>query len=101
MKRRKADAKPKLSLKEKLADSVDMSKEIILDAAKIVFIGQREVTVENYKSIIEYTDTKIMLDSKPSRLKFEGSNLEVKTITQEFLYITGKISKLEFQTEVS
>ena len=101
MRKRKQDAGKKISLKERLADSVDMSKEIILDSAKIIFIGHREVTVENYKSIIEYTDTKIILDSKPSKLKFEGANLEVKTITQDFLYITGKISKLEFQTEVS
>ncbi len=101
MKKEKPNIKKRISLKEKLADSVDMSKEIILDSAKIVFIGHREVTVENYKSIIEYTDSKIILDAKPSRLTFEGSNLEVKTITQEFLYITGKISKLEFQTEGS
>ncbi len=101
MKKRKQDISKKMSLKEKLADSIDMSKEIILDSAKIIFIGHREVTVENYKSIIEYTDSKIILDSKPSKLKFEGENLEVKTITQEFLYITGKILKLEFQTEVS
>lgn len=101
MKKKKQDAGKKISLKERLADSVDMSKEIILDSAKIIFIGPREVTVENYKSIIEYTDTKIILDSKPSKLKFEGTNLEVKTITQDFLYIIGKISKLEFQTEVN
>ena len=85
MKKRKQDVGKKMSLKEKLADSVDMSKEIILDTAKIIFIGPREVTVENYKSIIEYTDSKIILDSKPSKLNFEGTNLEVKTITQEFL----------------
>ena len=101
MKKKKPDTSKKMSLKERLADSVDMSKEIILDSAKIIFIGHREVTVENYKSIIEYTDSKIILDSKPSKLKFEGANLEVKTITQDFLYITGKISKLEFQTEVN
>ncbi len=86
-------------MREKFADRLDISKEIILDSAKIVFIGNREVTVENYKSIVEYTETKIILETKPHRLKFEGNNLEVKTITREMLYIMGKISKLEFQRE--
>ncbi len=100
MGKRKPKTENKPSFKERIADSLDVSKEIILNSAKIVFIGSREATVENYRSIVEYTDTKIIIDAKPSRLKFVGYELEVKTITQEFLYITGKISKLEFQTEV-
>lgn len=95
----KKTAAEKPSLRERVADTLDVSKEIVLDTARIVFIGDREVTIENYKSIIEYTSEKIELDAKPYRLRLSGSALEVKTITREMLYISGKIFKMEFARE--
>lgn len=99
LRRKKAENNEKQSLSERFADSFESSKEILLDVPRLVFIGNRELTVENYKGIIEYTDTCLVLETNPDRLKIEGSSLEVKTITQELLYITGKIKRIEFRRE--
>ena len=64
-----------------------------------MFIGSREVTIENYRGIVEYTDSRMVLDANPHRLKIEGVGLEVRCITQELLYVTGTILKMEFQKE--
>ena len=97
MRRKKEDRK---KLREIVADSVDTSKEIILDTVKIVMIGSREITVENYKGIIEYTENLIVLETKPHRLRIEGQRLEVKTISREMLYVMGKILKIQFLKEM-
>ena len=93
MKKSTPPAKP---IREKLADTLDMSKEIILDTSKITLIGKREITVENYRGIIEYTPQKIILISNPSHIEICGCNLDIKTMTKDFLYITGSIEHIAF-----
>ena len=70
------------NLREKVADALDLNKEIILDMPKITFIGSLEVTVENYKGIIEYTDLVIRISTPSHILRLTGKCLEIKTITQ-------------------
>lgn len=99
MKKQKQQVVQKETMREKLANSLDASKEVILDAAKLTFIGNQEVTVENYRSICEYTDSKIVLEASPRRIVIEGSQLEIKSIARELLYIKGRISLLCFKKE--
>lgn len=100
-KRKKTEeaAAPRRTVRERVADNLDVSKEILLNSAKIVLIGSREVTIENYNGIVEYTDTSVVLDANPCRIRIGGTSLEVRTISREILYITGSIAKLEFQKE--
>lgn len=84
------------SLREKIADSIDISKEVILDTILLTMIGEREMTVENYKSIITYTDTKIKIKAKPYPIEIVGTGLEIRSITRELLYITGRIRSFAF-----
>ena len=86
-------------MREKLADTLDISKEIILDTSKITMIGKREITVENYRGIIEYTPQKIILISNPSQIEICGFSLDIKTMTKDFLYITGTIEHIAFIPE--
>ncbi len=98
MRNRKTTPPPK-RLREKIADTLDISKEIIIDTSKIVAIGNREITVENYRGIIEYADKCIRLITNPYIIKIEGACLEVKAMTRDFLYITGCISSVAFCSE--
>ena len=54
---RQKEQEEKPTMREKLADAVDISKEVLLDTVLVSCIGNRELTLENYKGIIEYTDT--------------------------------------------
>ena len=96
MKKSKTEKLERATFRERVADNLEASKEIILDVPKIIFVGSREVVVENYKAISEYTQCKIVLESKPCGLRFSGKELEIKSITREMLLITGKIQKMEF-----
>ena len=99
MRKRESKKTEKPTLRERVADGLDASKEVILDVPKIVFIGSREVVVENYKAISEYTDQRIVAESNPSGLTICGEELEIRSITREMLFITGKIRKMEFGKE--
>lgn len=96
MPRRSEKAENRQSLRGRIADSVNASKEVFLDVTRIIIIGKGEISIENYKGIVEYTAERIVLEAKPRRIRLSGRELEVKSITDELLYVTGEILAVEF-----
>ena len=60
-------------------------------------IGNREMTIENYVGILEYTDETIIIKCKSVVLKIQGSELELKTMNENFLYIIGRFKCFLFE----
>lgn len=84
------------SLREKFANVFDMSKEVILDTSKITLLGNKEITVENYKAILECTEKIIKIFNTSEIINISGENLQMKAITQDILYIVGIIKSVNF-----
>lgn len=85
------------TLKEKIADAVDISKDVMLGVPLVSMIGDREITIENYIGILEYNDTTIRIKCKALNVRLDGKNLELKTMTQSFLYITGRFKCFSYE----
>jgi len=88
--------KNKKDIKEKLAEAFVLPKEIVLDLPKLTLTGNNQICIENYKGIIEYDSERIRINSAKGLIKILGKNLEINTITNEELFITGQISNIEF-----
>ncbi|MBQ7108946.1 MAG: sporulation protein [Clostridia bacterium] len=86
-------------IRKRIADVVDISKDIILDASTLRITGTSELILENYKGITDYSDTKIVIRSNPKSIQICGTSLEIGTITDEMLYITGDFSDISFITQ--
>ena len=97
--KRKQETEEKVTFRERVADAIDISKEVILDTVVISMIGDRELTLENYKNIITYSDTCIRVKAKPFPVKITGKGLEIKNINRDLLYITGRIHQFGFLKE--
>ncbi len=83
-------------IRERIADAVDISKDILLDTSLMRVTGCRELIIENYKGILEYTDVCILIKANPNAIKISGTELEIKTITDEMLFISGSIAGINF-----
>ena len=46
-------------IKEKMISAMDLPKDVIQNASVITILGRNELCIENYRGIIEYTDTLI------------------------------------------
>lgn len=99
MRKKRAEKGEKQSLREKIADSFEASKEIVLDVPKIVMIGNREAVIENYKGISEYTPQRIVLEANPRSVRITGEELEIKSVTQEMIFVAGVIDSMGFVKE--
>lgn len=83
-------------LGEKVADLLDMPKDIVLDLPKIMILGNKEMNIENFKGIIEYDSEIIRLNIKGAMLTIKGKNLDIRAITDEDVSVCGEFSAVEF-----
>lgn len=86
----------KKDIKKSVTTMFDLPKEIMLNLPLITIIGNEELTIENYKGVIEYTEEKIRLNTSCGILKIEGKKLFLKEITSENISIIGNIIKFEY-----
>lgn len=82
--------------KSVIADSLQLPKEIISNQAYITMLGNKQITIESYKNIIEYTTELIRLNTECGIMKITGKSLFMKQLTCEDMLICGEISALEF-----
>ena len=58
----------KEQIREKLASAASMPKDVVLGASVVTMLGRNEVSIENYRGIIEYTDTLIRVQTKSGQI---------------------------------
>lgn len=86
----------KESLKKKMACTTNLPKDVIFGVPIITMTGQLEVCVENYKEIMEYTDTLIRIRSKVGQIRVTGRNMQIEYYTNDEMKITGQIKSVEY-----
>lgn len=81
---------------EKLGDSLQIPKDLAYKEAVLTLTGSRELYIENYKCILQYQDTCIILLSKRNKIQIEGKNLLILYYTDVEMKISGTINKILF-----
>ena len=81
---------------ERLVETLDLPKDILLGLPRLIFTGNRELFIENYRGIVEYSDTIIRLNTSECMLKVSGTHLGIKNIAAEEIMLFGNIKRLEF-----
>lgn len=85
-----------MMIKEKLVKAAQIPSDIAYSLPNIEIKGNREILIENYKSIIEYTNDRIRLKLKGMQMSIEGNNLCIEYYTRESMQITGRIKEIKF-----
>ena len=83
-------------IKKRIVSAANMPKDVMLGASVLTILGNFEVCIENYRGILEYTDTLIRVQTKGKQIRLSGKQLQIEYYTNDEMNITGKISSLEF-----
>lgn len=86
----------KKKFRENISDMFELPKDTFVDLPKIVLTGNREIYVENYRGILEYTDSVIRLNIGTNALKVCGEELDIRAIGEEDITLNGTIESIEF-----
>ena len=84
-------------MREKLSNALSLPKEISLDLPIVLATGRREINIENYKNLIEFTDEVIRVRTKEGIIAVSGVALVLRQITTENILIAGKISGILYE----
>jgi sporulation protein YqfC len=94
-KKKEQERQPKVGLKEKFSELLELPKEIVLNIPKITLVGKSDMMLENYKSVIEYDTERIRINTGIGIIRITGSRLLIKEITSEDIIIGGEIRGIE------
>ena len=81
---------------EKIADAFELPKDILLDIPKVTVFPEREAEIVNYGGIVQYDEKNVRVNTKYGMISVEGENLDIKSISDEAIFVVGKILKVEF-----
>lgn len=79
-----------------ILDSLQLPKDIVRGDIRITLTGNREVCIENYKGLLEYTNQSILLQGKTCKVQFEGKGLNIDYYTNEDMKLTGRITCIKY-----
>lgn len=83
-------------VKERLAESLELPMDTVLNLPKTVIIGNKSVVIDNFKGIIDYDASFFRVNTRESIIKISGDNLEISAITDESVRLCGTIFSVEF-----
>lgn len=86
----------KKQFRERMSEVLEMPKEVIMDLPKLTMAGDKELYLENYKSILEYTDKLVRLNLGRREIKISGTDLAIRAIESADITVSGTISAVEF-----
>jgi sporulation protein YqfC len=87
---------PGKKLREKFTELLELPKELVLDLPKLTIVGNGDMMIENYKSVMEYGKARLRLNTGPGVIKITGAGLLIKEITSEDIIVSGEIHSIEF-----
>lgn len=83
------------NIKENLSDALELPKEITLNLPKVTMVGSTQIRIENHKGIIEYSESKIRINSKIGVIIITGKNLFIRNIIKEEVVLEGKLESVQ------
>lgn len=85
-----------MGLRKNMTEALELPKEIILNLPLISLIGREEVTIENYKGILEYSGDVLRIGTAAGVLRLRGKTLCLKQLSAECIVVTGTVESVEF-----
>lgn len=84
------------SRKEQLVAKLQLPRDLMLGDSILTLTGKHSLSVENYKGIIEYTSTSILIQGKNGQICVEGKHLNIDYYTNEDMKISGCILGIQY-----
>ena len=83
--------------KKQVVTALELAPDLDGGETKISITGSGEAVIENYKGILQYTDSEILLKSLRGKVLLRGRNLEIVWYTSLEMKITGSIFSILLQ----
>ena len=83
--------------KKQVVTALELAPDLNGGETKISLTGSGEAVIENYKGILQYTDSEILIQSLRGKVLLRGKNMEIVWYTSLEMKITGSIFSILLQ----
>lgn len=89
--------KEKHILRSKIVEWSEIPKDVAMGMPVLTVTGQAELYLENYRGIVEYTDSFVYVRTKTGQIRVNGQGLTIEYYTGDEMKVTGDIHTIEYQ----
>ena len=86
--------------KNRIDKILEMPKEVYSNVPKLTVVGFEEMIIENYKSILEYEEFFVRINTHMGILNINGFNLNLEKMTNDDIKITGTIESIDLEKNI-
>ena len=79
-----------------ISEKLGLQPDILEGATIVKMFGTEYAIIENYKSLIEYTECLVKVQGKHMRVVIEGEKLGIESFQPDECRVCGKIEKIYF-----
>ena len=79
-----------------VGEVLDFPPDVVGEGPKITITGRKQIVVENYLSILNFTEEEIRLETAEGDIYFRGKGLMLKVILATELQIEGELTSFSF-----
>lgn len=83
--------------KESLIESLQIPRDLAFQEPVITLTGEREVLLENYRGILEYTENHLLVLTRHCKIRIRGEHLEVLYYTNDEMKVSGQITEISYE----
>lgn len=81
-------------MRRNLAENLKLPKDLLAGDVNVRIMGKREVFIENYRYIIEYSEAVLKLQCKNTKLKITGNKLVIEYYSKDEMLVKGIIDEI-------
>ena len=81
----------------KIDKILELPKEVYSNEPKIIITGFDEMIIENFKGILEYEEFFVRINTHIGIISINGFNLNLETMTNDDIKVTGQIESIDLE----
>lgn len=79
-----------------MTEFLELPKDLVLDLPRITLVGNVQLTLENHRGVILYTDTHIRVAVARGEIVIAGKKLTLRSILPDEIIIDGTINNVSY-----
>lgn len=83
-------------IKDRLVRAFGISPCVAYKLPDVEMLGNRKIVIENYRSLLIFTDTQIVLKLDRNRFLIQGERLAIDSYNGDIMVISGHIFGVSF-----
>ncbi|MFX3616049.1 MAG: sporulation protein YqfC [Sporolactobacillus sp.] len=83
-------------MKKWFSEVSDIPEDIVMNLPRMTLIGQSHLSIQNYKSVITFSDKELILAMDQGELHIFGENFMLEVILEKEILLEGFVKTVQF-----